>query len=285
MLLTITKPSNLGKVLIITEGQTDEFECFKHIFTNLLGYPIITHRRRCAKCLDAFAEFRPNQPKSPYAHNPTDIIIATSKSQSARTILKDQAYRDELYKTIYDKFGVDVTNYRTYFVWDRDPESNPQDIFKTIVDTFYDPLDNTPDNFTSGLLIPSYRQIEAYLLSNFHDVKFAKKNLKNFVYHDLKLSHAYKKITNQSILKAAAQMLDRLELLGLNPEALQNLQTKNTKSCNPQKPYKTLNRDLFSQEEAIYQKTGEQGYAEYLLLSLISLILLDLGIITLEPEE
>ena len=72
---------------------------------------------------------------------------------------KDDNYLDEMYKILYEDYGIDVKNIRVYFVWDRDPDSNDYDSTKKLISTFGNSMDNGIN--MNGLLLLSYPAIEA----------------------------------------------------------------------------------------------------------------------------
>ena len=250
--LKINIKRNIGTVLIIVEGSFDEFELFKQIFNSILHYEYIEknrnqkHFRRCT-------EFVMKGNKN------SRVIVINAKNSNLSSIKKDKDYLNEIYKQLYIDYDIDIKNINVYFVWDRDNESNPKDVTKELINRLGCSYGNKGGDM-NGLLLLSYPSLEAYIISNFDDR----------VTHlrDVKLKQYIKKenykiidIDKNKLLKATAFMHKMLIKLGIQDYNLDDFSSTSLK--------------IFEKQENIL---NGKGY--YYLLSLISLILLDLNIIS-----
>lgn len=248
--LKINKNKTIGKVIIVVEGQSEEFKLLKHIFVNVLNYNYISIRRG-KKEIERFIS-REND-------NCTIIIVNTSSS-SIKTIMEDTNYKDKLYELVKKEYNESLKNIPVYIIWDRDNLSNTKkDILKNI-NTFSSALDNEYD--MNGLLLLSYPCVEAYELSNF-DNQLWKKTFENSLSAKTKMKSiipSIHDINEKTLLRAVANMNKTLNMYRVT-------------QYDPSY-FKDINLKVFSFEEKKYHL--EKLYDA---LSLISIMFLDLGII------
>ena len=151
-----------------------------------------------------------------------------------------------------------------YFIFDRDRENNKKEILEDAIAKLTNSRDN-PDFEMNGLLLLSYPCVEAlYLNVNNDDKKFGNgKSIKT--YSGIKKYR--KELTMPNILSAANKMLNIINQLNIDF------------SIDDLDEFSTKNQEILSQEEKIYNK--EKVYTS---LSLISIALIDLGILSLKEE-
>ena len=250
--LKINLKRNIGTVLIIVEGSSDEFELLKQIFRKILHYNYIEKSRnqRNFKNYDEFV-MRGNENSK--------VIVINSKSSNLSSIKKDKDYLNEIYIKLYTEYGIDIKNINVYFIWDRDNKSNPKSIVKELIEKLGNSIENKNGDM-NGLLLLSYPCLESYIISNYDDktIFLKENNLKKYIKdNDYKIS----KISRYTLLKATIVMHKVFVQLGIDKYNLDDFS-------------KTSLKIFEEQEEIIKNKKY------YYLLSLISLILLDLNIIT-----
>ena len=156
-------------------------------------------------------------------------------------------------------YGIDVNKIRTYFIWDRDPKSNNDEkIVRNLIKKFGNSMDNGEE--MNGLLLLSYPAIESYVISNFENDILRKEigHLKSYV-----KEKGYKvKNMNRDTIKLAVTLMHKVfKSFGIKNYSVDSFSKTSLK--------------LFDKEEQCF-KDGEK----YRLLSLISIIFIDLGIIT-----
>lgn len=254
--LKINLKRNIGTVLIIVEGARDEFDLFKQIFRKILHYNYI-EKSRNQQNFKNYDEFVMKGNES------SRVIVINSKNSNISTIKKDQNYLNEIYKTLYIEYGIDIRNMNVYFVWDRDRNSNSIKMTRELLENLNSSTNNLDG--TNGILLLSYPSIESYIISSFDDKTTIIKNkeLKQYVKDkDYKIN----KINRYSLIKTVNQMHKVLIELDIEEYNIDNLSPTFLK--------------VFDKQEISFK---EKGY--YRLLSFISIILLDLNIITERKQQ
>lgn len=248
--LKINRKKSIGTVLIIVEGAKTEMDLFNQIFHKVLGYKYVEKRRTKDK-FNIFDEYKARGNES------SRIIVINHENSNISLLNESSLYLDELFKTMYLDHGVDIKNIPIYYIWDRDSYSNPKAEVVEAIKKF----DNAQENSNGdmhGLLLLSYPNIESYIISNFDaPVPNETKNQKNIV---KKYRIEIKNIDENTLLKAVSAMGKSLLDFGIKEFNLND--------------FKKVSLKIFDKEERVYT---DLGY--YRRLSLVSMILLDLGII------
>lgn len=162
--LKINKNKSIGEVVIVVEGESEEFKLLKHIFTKIFDYNYLSIRRN--KIIrDKFIS---------KSNNGSSIIVANASNSNIKSILEDNDYKDKLYNLLKYKYNRSLKNVPIYILWDRYADSNKEDVVLKSLVTFKSSLDNDYD--MNGLLLLSYPCVETYELSNF-DKQLCKKIL------------------------------------------------------------------------------------------------------------
>lgn len=254
--LKINLKRNIGTILIIVEGARDEFEIFKQIFHKILHYNYI-EKSRNQQNFKNYDEFVMN------GNENSRVIVINAKNSNISTIKKDKDYLNEIYKTLYLDYNIDIKNMNVYFVWDRDQASNLKNITKELLEKLGSSTNN-PNGEMNGMLLLSYPSVEAYIISAFDNKTVIVKNtdLKRYIKEN---GYKISKINKYSLLNATVKMNKALLELGINSYDIDNFSSTSLK--------------IFNKQESIY---NTKKY--YNLLSLISIILLDLNIITIRDE-
>lgn len=248
--LEIKKNKAIGEVVILVEGESEEFKLLKHIFVNILDYNYVPIKRN--KIMRD--EFRSK------TNSNSTVIIANTSNSNIKSIMEDSDYKDKLYNILKKEYQRSLKSVPIYILWDRDVESNDGDVVYKTLKTYSNSLDNGYE--MNGILLLSYPCLESYILSNFikrfWKTKFstsdeAKKALRS---NRCSLNN----ITENSLLLAVENMNNTMKTYGIN-------------NYDPS-AFSELNELIYNQEEDLYKS---KKY--YDALSLISIILIDLGII------
>lgn len=250
--LKINKKKNIGTVLMVVEGESYEFEILKRIFCQILGYNYI-ERKRYKTVFHSYDEFVMK------GNENSRVIVINARNSNISSINKDDEYLNNMYMAIYNDYGIDVNKIRTYFIWDRDPKSNiNENVVRDLILKLGNSLDNGEE--MNGLLLLSYPAVEAYVISNFenHISRMEIGQLKEYV-----RANGYRvKNINQNTIKSAIVLMHKVfKSFGIKDYSVDNFSETSLK--------------LFSKEEECYKAGGK-----YKILSLISIIFIDLGIIT-----
>lgn len=154
--LMINKNKSIGEVVIVVEGESEEFKLLKHIFTQVFEYNYLSIRRN--KIMkDKFISKN---------NNNSSVIIANTSNSNIKSIMEDNDYKDKLYELLKSMYNRSLKSVPIYILWDRDVDSNKEDIVLKSLNTFTSSLDN--DYEMNGLLLLSYPCVESYEISNFN---------------------------------------------------------------------------------------------------------------------
>lgn len=250
--LKINLKRNIGTVLIIVEGALDEFELLKQIFKKILHYNYIEKSRNQQN-------FKNYDEYVMKGNENSRVIVINSKNSNLSSIKKDEDYLNEIYIKLYTEYDIDIKNINVYFIWDRDDKSNPKVVVKELLDKLGNSIENKNGDM-NGLLLLSYPCLESYIITCYDKTtKFLKNDdLKKYIReYDYKIS----KINKYMLLNAVSMMHKIFLELGVDNYNLDDFSKTSLK--------------LFEEQEKVLKN---RNY--YYLLSLISLILLDLNIIT-----
>lgn len=249
--LKVNKNKSIGEIVIVVEGESEEFKLLKHIFINILNYNYIPLKRN-KTIKDTFVS---------KTNNNSTVIVANTSNSNIKSILNDNEYKDKLYNLLLKDYNKSLKNVPIYILWDRDRESNEKEFVRKVLDLFSNSIDN--DNYEmNGILLLSYPCIETYEISNF-DKRLWKttfKNSKDVKKYKKELSISLENITEKTILLAIENMHRIFLEFGIYEYDPSN--------------FKSINNKIFSRMEEIYKNNT------YMIpLSLISIMLVDLGII------
>lgn len=246
---------NIGDVVIVVEGESEEFKLLKHIFTKVLDYNYLSIRRN--KIMkDRFVS---------KSNTSSSIIVANTSTSNIKSILEDCDYKDKLYRLLKCDYNRSLKNVPIYILWDRDVDSNKEDTVLKSLLTFRSALDN--DYEMNGLLLLSYPCVESYEFSNFNK-QLWKINFKSSMDAKKKMKMIIPKlddINENSLLLAVENMHRTMKKNGIRFYDPSNFLKENVKIFNKESE-EYLNNKYFN------------------ALSLISIMLIDLGIIS-EKEK
>ena len=252
--LKINKKKTIGTIVIVVEGEEDEFRLLKHIFTNILDYSYVSMKRN--KVIKH--EFQSKMNKN------CTVVVANTKNSNIKTVMNDNEYRDKLYHLLKSEYNKNLKNTPIYMIWDRDKESKCdlkiQNFYKEAIHTFTSALDNEYD--MNGLLLLSYPCHESYNLSNF-DKRLWKKSYNT--------SADCKRDFHQSM--HSIQNIDENTLLLAVENMHHSMMNYNIRDYDPSN-MERINEIIFRKEEESFR-----DYKCFSALSLISVMLIDLGII------
>jgi len=249
--LKINKNKSIGTVVIVVEGADYEFKILKRIFHDILGYTYITKSRN-KKRIKEYNEFTRKENRD------SRVIVLNTSNSNIDTIATDIEYKEFVYNLLLKKYRIDPKNVPIYFLWDRDCCSNKQIKTKQLLESLCNSYDN-PDFDINGLLLLNYPCVESFTISNFYKNAYKMKitKLKDFV----KSNQLYiSKINDTKLLNAAVNMHSAMISLGIKYYNLDNFKVSNLK--------------IFGKQEEIFARMGS-----YKILSMLSIILIDLGII------
>lgn len=253
--LRINKNKTIGTIVIVVEGESDEFRLLKKIFTEILDYSYVSLKRN--KVIQH--EFKSKSNKN------CTVIVANTSSSSIKSIIDDDDYKDKLYKLLKEDYHKSLKNTPIYILWDRDKnvdddEDTTKKDYEIALDTFANSMDNEYE--MNGILLLSYPCHESYNLSNF------KKQLWQESFFS---SSACKKEFNESkyYVKNISDATIKLAIENMHRSML----NYGVLSYDPS-DFKRVNKTIFRKEEEGFKKNKF-----FDALSLISIMFIDLGIV------
>ena len=253
MKIRLNKEKSIGKVLFVVEGGKTESYILHRIFCKILDYQMETFLRD--KGYDKYNS----------KENPTSqVFVINAEESNIKYIEKDNEYLNNLFRELIENYDFDVDNAAIYYLFDRDNKSNTD---KEFIENLLSILGNSRDNGfeRQGMLLLSYPSIEAFTLSNFVRESFEQKFSTG---HKLKLHlHEHKvnqsNITEATLLQATEAMFESINDIGIEDVNVD--------------AFGETNKDIFYYEENVYVK--EKAYRA---LSLVTIALIDLGLLEIE---
>jgi hypothetical protein len=259
MRIKLNPDKNIGQVVYIVEGERKEPALLQQVFTQVLDYTYIKHKRN----EDRFKEtYRSRK-------NPNSVVFAVNGKQSnLASIRTGRDYLDTVFRKLYEEYNVDVTRSAVYYLFDRDAKSNKSGVTEDLIDCLRSSRDNNEES--NGLLLLSYPAIEAYILECFSNSTA-----------ELKIATAQKAKTELGSLGYQQNKIGEKELLNAAENMLTGIQRLSGKrlELNELDDFGSKNKELFTAEESLY---SARGY--YDILSMLSLSFLDLGLLEIECD-
>lgn len=249
----INTEKNIGNVIFVVEGgrkesSGTELRLLKNIFSNILGYEVQELRRGCDEFIG-------------HGSNSNSRVFALNLPKNQLTQLNEDSL-DELFCRLKSEFKLKPEDCPIFFLYDRDYLSyKPNELRKSYVMKYTDPYANQTGE--QGQLLLSYPSVESYLLSCRQEDVF---NRKYRLGKDLKpeineLDFSEESIsTFEELIHATVEMDNGLSYLGVEGYNLDQLET-------------TLLAVYDEQQRMIREEN------KFSLLSLISMALLELGVI------
>ena len=253
----LNKNKSIGKVIYIVEGNRKEFTLLSHIFTKILNYSVI-HAKRQEGIYEKYIS-AVNPDSQVYIINSETSNIGSLKSLSGKD------YLDTVFRVLYDRYQLDTTNAATYYIFDRDYESNLAKDCRDLVGILKNSRDN--DYEANGLLLLSYPSIESYIFSCFEDSTEEYIDTPATIKKITSIGkYQYNKLKDKEMIRACTNMLaTQLHILGVDiaPSDLDD--------------FSKINGQVLEIED---KKVSEDSL--YRILSFLSVSFIDLGIITEE---
>lgn len=204
--LKINKNKTIGEIVVVVEGESEEFKLMKHIFTKVLDYNYRSIKRNKIMRDEFKSKSNPN----------STIIVANTSNSNIKTIMDDNDYQDKLYELLKIDYKRSLKSTPIYIIWDRDYDSNEEKIVLKTLNTYKNSLDNGFD--MNGILLLSYPCIESYEISNF-DKQLYKKEFKNSKsVKDLFKERRYSlnDIDEKTIINAISNMHRSMQNIGIS---------------------------------------------------------------------
>ena len=191
------------------------------------------------------------------------IAVINTEESNISDICDENCYLDSVFETLISEYDFPVDKAAIYYIFDRDPKSNVDvPLIRKLISQLKNAYENE-DGLRGGLLLLSYPCIESYVVSNFiddtHLIEFAIGwEVKAFVAKN-NTQIQYNKITEDTVKKVASEMIKYFDIEQI-PLEIDNMGRTNS--------------EIFERQELRYAQSKT-----YKLVSLLSVALIDLGII------
>jgi hypothetical protein len=249
--IIINKQKNIGKVLLIVEGLTTEFYLMHKIFTRVFDYQY--------EKLDRMLKYRKYNEKEGIQ---SSVFVINTEESAISFISDDNTFLNSMFEKLIEEYRFPVDRAAIFYVFDRDVKSNTDP--KYIRELIRSLSSSRDDNGFSrqGLLILSYPCVESFVASNFIENSFqllfgTGEDLKQFL-HSQKINQS--KITEETMIKAVLELEKAFQQIGVSEYDLDH--------------FSDTSLFVFNLQEEQYRDSKK-----YHLLSLVCIILLDLGLI------
>ncbi|MFV0504776.1 MAG: hypothetical protein ACK5LT_12560 [Lachnospirales bacterium] len=253
--ITFNKKKRIGRVIYIVEGNRTEVDLLKKIYHELLGYNYVSSNR------DGY-EMKFLKDDDKYSV----VYVLNSKNSNISSLLDSVELFDEVNNFIVNNYDKDFSleNAAIFYLFDRDFKSNENHVVKELIEMYGNSREGFGYNM-QGLLLLSYPAIEAFLSENLLTKYFRHDfDLGCTLKHHLRSRHLdIKSITVKTLTKAMYRMHTMLNEMGISDYNIDD--------------FAKTNEDIFNfQEDYLLANTG------YKLLSLLSMSLIDLGLVNFE---
>ncbi len=255
--LKLNKNKRIGTVIFVVEGNRTEIDLLKKIFSDILDYSFVSENREGKKI-----KFKSKTDKY------SMVYVFNSENSNIKSI-SSETLEDELCEEIRDLYDENfaIEDAAIFYIFDRDYKSNRIDVVNELIERYFSSRESK-DFGMQGLLILSYPAVEAYiceaLLSNYYKKDFdLGLKLKRYIQNrkikidDIKERHLL------SCCKSMCKTMNKMEITDFDIDDFTETN------------FKILNK----QEEILHNIEG------YKILSMISMALLDLGIIEVINEK
>ncbi len=254
--MKINKDKSVGRVLFIVEGGRTEFNLLRRIFCDVLEYEYIQKTRQS----DNFKVYKSR------SNNTSKIAVINTEESNISDICDENCYLDSIYEMLISEYNFPVDRAAIYYIFDRDPKSNIDvPLIKKLISQLRNAYENE-DGLRGGLLLLSYPSIESYVVANFIDDTYLMElalgeEVKAYVAAQ-NTQIQRNKITEDTVKKAASEMMKYIKAEQITFD-IDNMGHTNS--------------EVFERQEARYSQNKT-----YRLVSLLSVALIDLGIIEIE---
>ncbi|CAH1201537.1 hypothetical protein PAECIP111893_01647 [Paenibacillus plantiphilus] len=250
-MIKINKDKNIGKVLLIVEGLRTEFYLLHKIFTRIFNFQY--------EKLDRMLKYGKFNEQEGIQ---SSVFVINTKESAISFIKETDEFLDSMFEKLIEEYQFPVDRAAIFYVFDRDVKSNTDSV---LIRDLIRSLSSSRENngfFRQGLLLLSYPCVESFVASNFIENSFELSfetgdELKQYL-NNQKINQS--KITEDSIKMAVTEMENALKQLGVAEYSLDHFSDTNLFIFNLQEEHYIINQ-------------------KYRLLSLLCLILLDLGLI------
>lgn len=255
--IRLNKNRRIGTVIFVVEGNKTEVNLLKKIFSEILDYTFVSENRDGKRM-----KFKNRHDKYSviYVFNSENSNIKSIDNEELEETLSEEIRR------LYDE-NFSIANSAIFYIFDRDLKSNRIEVVEQMIEKYTSSRESTGYGL-QGLLLLSYPAVEAYicecLVEKYYKHDFLlgitlKRYLQN---RQIKLED----IKERNVIRAVKSMHKTLNHIGVDSYDIDNFYDANKSILDIQERY-----------------VSDKG--DYKILSLISIALIDLGIIEVIENE
>lgn len=257
-LIRFNRDKNIGKVLLIVEGLDTEFYLMHRLFTRVFNFQF--------EKLNRMFKY---QKSNPQENIQSSVFVINTKESALKFVNDADEFLDNMFETLIEKYNFPVDRAAIFYVFDRDVKSNTDPVhIRNLMRSLSSSRESNGFEM-QGLFLMSYPAIESFVASNFIDNSFG---LEFETGDELKTYLAANKvnqcrINDVTLSKAVSEMDSALKQLRIDDYNLDH--------------FSDTNLFIFNQQEEYFL-----NHRKYRLISLVCMILLDLGLVEIEePGE
>jgi len=259
--IIINKDKNIGRVIYVVEGEKKEFNLLKLIFTKIFDYSFVEVKGRNKLIPQTAVVYKSKKNIN------SKIFVVESKNSNIKSVKNSQEYIDNIYKLLFEEFGLDPKKASIYYLFDRDRGSNSDKIILELICELKNAIDNGVNQ--NGLLLLSYPSIESFVISCFKSDSLNIEIKSNKIKKYLDINKIYQdQIDENAIIQACNELIKTIKYL-----------IDHCLSESDFDDFEEINKELFNNQELYYKKLSR-----YCLLSLLIISLLDLKLIEIETN-
>ncbi|HEU4962819.1 MAG TPA: hypothetical protein VFV52_03030 [Bacilli bacterium] len=251
MMITINRERNIGRVLFVVEGLKTEFHLLHRLFTRIFDFQY--------EKLDRMDKYRKYNAKEKIA---SSVFVINTEESALQFVDDENEYLNRLFGRLIDDYRFPVDRAAIYYIFDRDVNSNTnRELIRGLLDQLTHARD-TNGFSRQGLLLLSYPAIESFVASHFIKDTIeltyeTGKDVKSYLEQE-KINQS--KISEQTLVQAVEEMLKSFAYFGAEEYDLDR--------------FAPTNLSIFDEQEQHHEQ-----HQTYRMLSLLSVVFLDLGIV------
>ncbi len=173
-MVEINKNKTIGDVVFIVEGTKTEPKLLKKILTKIYNYKYIQYNRD-KRLQQKNDDFDTNIERYKGENKNYILIVNTQNSNISSIFSKEDngeiefsQYVEDIIEEIIEKYGINIDNTATFYLFDRDCKSNLATQVEEKLEVLKNPYENEGD-LAGGMLLLSYPCIESFVVSSFED--------------------------------------------------------------------------------------------------------------------
>jgi hypothetical protein len=234
-------------------------DILNHIFTKIYDYSCIEIKRKgSSEKINILEKYTSSTNKN------STIYVINTENSNVSSISNGQEYLNNIFRMLYEQYGLEPHKASIYYLFDRDKGSNSETIIKELLMSLKNSLDNGEN--ANGLLLLSFPCIESFIISCYEDncksLTISSKKIKRYLSDNHYQQH---RLSSDHIIRACNEMITSIAFL-INHELI-------TSDIDD---FGDLNLLLFEKQEEMYSLNRVYNIMSLLIISFIDLKLVSI---------